>query len=105
MALTFFFFVSTSLFYLDKEPPIIYCPQNQEVKNKGDSVTVKVYWPPPTYRDNSGQNVTVFTESINGSSFEVGSYQIKYKARDHVGNQASCTFDIVVSCKYVLFYS
>lgn len=96
------FFVSTSLLYLDKEPPTIYCPQNQEVVKKGNDITVKVYWPRPTYRDNSGKNVTVFTESINGSDFQVGSYQIRYEARDHVGNTASCTFLIVVSCKYVL---
>ena len=88
---------------LDKEPPTIYCPQNQEVKKKSDTPTIKVFWPKPTYRDNSGQAVTIFTESINGSDFRTGSYPVNYEATDHVGNKASCSFVIVVSCKFVLY--
>lgn len=89
--------------YLDNEPPVIYCPQNQEVKKQSDNPTIKVYWQPPTYRDNSGQSVTIFTESINGSDFRTGSYQLQYEATDQVGNKATCTFVIVVSCKLVLY--
>lgn len=100
MTVMVFFLVSMSV-YLDNEPPIIYCPQNQEVKKQSDNPTIKVYWQAPTYRDNSGQPVTIFTESINGSDFRTGSYPIKYEATDHVGNKASCTFIIVVSCKLV----
>ena len=83
----------------DNEPPRIYCPQNQEVKKENSQPTIKVYWDPPTYSDNSGQAVTIFTESINGSDFRTGQHQVKYDATDHVGNNASCTFIIVVSSK------
>ena len=84
---------------LDKEPPVIYCPKNQEVQKKGDDITVKVYWPSPTYRDNSGKPVAISTESINGSNYRIGSYVITYEARDDAGNKATCTFVIVVSGK------
>ncbi|PFX17574.1 Sushi, von Willebrand factor type A, EGF and pentraxin domain-containing protein 1 [Stylophora pistillata] len=81
----------------DNEPPAIYCPQNMEVQKKSDTPTIKVYWPPPTYRDNSGGAITVFTESINGSDFRTGSYPIKYTATDESNNKGSCTFIIVIS--------
>lgn len=56
-----------------------------------------VYWPKPRYEDNSGQPVTLFTESVQGSGFRLGRHQIKYEAMDRSGNKASCTFTIVVS--------
>ena len=56
-----------------------------------------VYWPKPRYEDNSGQPVTLFTESVQGSGFRLGRHQIKYEATDRSGNKASCTFTIVVS--------
>ena len=87
--------------YLDNEPPAIYCPQNQEVKKESGNLAIKVYWQPPTYRDNSGLPVNIFTESINGSDFTTGSYTIRYQATDQEGNKATCTFVIVVSCKFV----
>ena len=83
----------------DNEPPRIYCPQNQEVKKENSQLTIKVYWDPPTSSDNSGQEVKIFSESINGSDFRTGQHQVKYDATDHVGNKASCTFIIVVSSK------
>lgn len=88
--------------YLDNEPPVIHCPLNQEVKKESDNPTIKVYWQPPTYRDNSGLPVTIFTESINGSDFRTGSYTIRYEATDQARNKATCSFVIVVSCKFAL---
>ena len=83
----------------DTEKPKIYCPPNQEVKPDGSAITVKVYWPAPIYSDNSGLPITIFTESINGSDFQLGQHQITYSATDHVGLRSECTFIIVVSGK------
>lgn len=94
------FIYSSTFSNLDNEPPAIYCPQNMEVKKKSDTPAIKVYWPPPTYRDNSGQAVTIFTESINGSDFRTGSHPITYTATDQNNNKGSCTFIIVISCKF-----
>ena len=55
-----------------------------------------VYWPTPTFEDNSGQPVTLFTESVQGSGFRVGRHVIKYQATDQSGNKAYCNFTVVV---------
>ena len=67
------------------------------VKKANAEDTVNVYWPLPIYEENSGETVTLFTESVRGSGFRVGQYQVKYEAADRSGNKASCTFIIVVS--------
>ncbi|XP_067041101.1 sushi, von Willebrand factor type A, EGF and pentraxin domain-containing protein 1-like [Acropora muricata] len=51
----------------------------------------------PTYSDNSGLPVVIFTEAINGSQFSVGQHQITYTATDQANNVKSCHFFIVVS--------
>ena len=84
-------------FFLDDEPPKLTCPKDIHVKKTGAADTVKVDWPLPIYEDNSGETVTLFTESVRGSGFRVGQYQVKYEAADRSGNKAYCTFAIVVS--------
>ena len=83
----------------DLEPPKINCPQNKEVQKKNDIPTVTVYWVAPTYSDNSGLPVKIFTESINGSQFGVGQHRIEYSATDHANHKSTCSFLIVVSRK------
>ena len=67
-----------------------------EVIKQAPGPVIPVYWPTPSYDDNSGQPVTLFTESVQGSGFSVGPHQIKYEAKDQAGNTASCAFNIVV---------
>ncbi|XP_068719046.1 sushi, von Willebrand factor type A, EGF and pentraxin domain-containing protein 1-like [Montipora capricornis] len=81
----------------DLEPPKINCPQNKEVQKKNDIPTVTVYWVAPTYSDNSGLPVKIFTESINGSQFGVGQHRIEYSATDHANHKSTCSFVIAVS--------
>lgn len=84
-------------FFLDDEPPKLTCPKDIHVKKTSAGDTVKVDWPLPIYEDNSGETVALFTESVRGSGFRVGRYQVKYEAADRSGNKAFCTFAIVVS--------
>ena len=82
---------------LDNEPPRITCPKDMEVEKQTPGPVIPVYWSTPIYEDNSGQPVTLFTESVQGSGFTVGQHQIKYEAKDQAGNTAPCAFTIVVS--------
>ena len=83
--------------FLDDEPPKLTCPKDIHVKKTSEGDTVKIHWPLPVYEDNSGETVTLFTESVRGSGFRVGRYQVKYEAADRSENKAFCTFAIVVS--------
>lgn len=89
---------------IDDEPPILTCPKDIHVKKTSAAGPVKVHWPLPIYQDNSGEVFALFTESVNGSSFRVGRYQVKYEAADRSGNKASCTFAIVVSAPTCVSY-
>lgn len=81
---------------LDDEPPKLTCPKDIQVKKTNAEETVNVLWPLPVYQDNSGKSVELFTESVRGSGFKVGRYQVEYEAADQSGNKAFCTFVIVV---------
>lgn len=83
--------------FVDDEPPTLTCPKDIEVKKTTAGPTVTVHWRSPIYEDNSGEAVTLFTESIKGSGFRVGQHRIKYEAADRSGNKAFCTFTITVS--------
>ena len=84
-------------FSVDDEAPKLTCPKDIHVKKTNSGDTIKVHWPLPIYEDNSGETVTLFTESVIGTGFRVGRYQVKYEAADRSGNKALCTFAIVVS--------
>jgi len=81
---------------IDDEPPKLTCPKDIQVKKTNAEETVNVLWPLPIYQDNSGKSVELFTESVRGSGFKVGRYQVEYEAADRSGNKAFCTFVIVV---------
>ena len=82
---------------LDDEPPKLTCPKDIHAKKTNAEDTVNVLWALPIYQDNSGKSVKLFTESVRGSGFRVGRYQVEYEAADRSGNKAFCTFVIVVS--------
>ena len=86
----------------DNEPPALYCPANIEVEKETTTPTKKVYWPMPTYFDNTNTPVTLFTEAVNGSDFSTGEHKITYKATDQAGNKAECTFVVIISSKSAL---
>ena len=74
-----------------------------EVKKTNAGHTTVVHWRLPTYEDNSGEHVSLFTESVPGSGFTLGRHQINYVGTDRSGNKASCTFTITVSGGLILF--
>ena len=55
-----------------------------------------VSWTEPTATDNSGMTPTVTQTHQPGDSFNVGTTTVTYTFTDMTGNQAMCTFDVVI---------
>ena len=59
-------------------------------------------WTEPTATDNSGMTPTVTQSHQPGDSFNVGITAVTYTFTDMVGNQATCTFDVIIG-NYLCF--
>ena len=81
----------------DTIPPVASsCPQSitQTIRTGMPSVTVS--WIEPTATDNSGMTPTVTQSHQPGDSFNIGTTAVTYTFTDVAGNQATCTFDVVI---------
>ncbi len=81
--------------FIDSIKPIISgCPSNVIV-SAGAGNTGVATWTPPTVTDNCGtpQFLSNYTP---GASFPVGTTNVFYRATDARGNQALCTFTVMV---------
>ncbi|XP_041472918.1 hyalin isoform X10 [Lytechinus variegatus] len=87
----------TELAPVDVTPPELQnCPTGiSATVNPGSSFAV-VTWTPPTATDNLGTPV-VTSNFPSGSSFPIGTTTVTYTAVDGNGNDASCSFDVVVT--------
>ena len=82
--------------FLDNEDPIITgCPGDLFQKTDTGETTGTVSWTPPTSTDNSGAPTLTSTHNP-GDSFPVGSTTVTYTSTDAAGNEATCTFDIMI---------
>ncbi|XP_063960800.1 mucin-17-like [Lytechinus pictus] len=90
-------FVVTVSEPVDVTPPELQnCPTGiSATVNPGSSFAV-VTWTPPTATDNLGTPV-VLSNFPSGSSFPIGTTTVTYTAVDGNGNDASCSFDVVVT--------
>ena len=61
-----------------------------------------VSWTEPTATDNSGMTPTITQTHQPGDSFPVGTTSVMYTFTDMTGNQATCTFDVVIG-NYLCF--
>ena len=57
---------------------------------------MNVPWTEPTATDNSGMTPTVTQSHQPGDSFPVGTTQVTYSFTDMAGNQATCTFSVII---------
>ena len=57
---------------------------------------MSVPWTEPTATDNSGMVPTVTQSHQPGDSFNVGTTTVTYTFTDLAGNQAQCSFTIIV---------
>ena len=86
---------------LDREKPVFtYCPSDiAKTKASGGSTEV-VLWNTPTYKDNSGFAVLLYSSHKPGDGFPVGPINlVRYKIRDYSGNEEICEFHIKIDCK------
>ena len=88
------------IFVLDQAPPVLtYCP-NDIVMDNVTTVDIRVNWQEPTATDNSGVPplVSLTTNRQSGDLFAVpGSYEVRYKAVDGAGLEATCSFQITLT--------
>ncbi|XP_030829233.1 mucin-3A isoform X32 [Strongylocentrotus purpuratus] len=92
------FFVTVSEEALvDVTPPELFnCPTGISATANPGSSFAAVTWTPPTATDNLGVPA-VSSNFPSGSSFPIGTTLVTYTAIDNFGNDASCSFNVVVS--------
>jgi hypothetical protein len=90
----------------DAEAPRITCPATVNAfKALGADKTVgRADWTVPRAVDNNGDvGLVVVGTSKPGDRFPVGETVVTYRARDAAGNEASCTFKVVITIQTIKF--
>ena len=89
------------LFILDQEAPVFtFCPNDITIDGV-TGVEIRVNWQEPSATDNSGVAPSLTSSRRSGDRFSVpGSYEVVYKAVDGAGNEATCSFRIILKSKY-----
>ncbi|XP_071836035.1 uncharacterized protein [Apostichopus japonicus] len=81
----------------DVTPPVISgCPRDIFPTVQIGAQNGFAIWTEPTATDNSGTATLVSQSHPPGSSFLVGRTTVTYKFADPAGNEAVCTFDVIV---------
>lgn len=80
----------------DAQPPVITaCPANITVNADPGQCSKVVTWNPPSASDNCAVK-SLTADRPSGSSFPVGKTMVKYTALDNAGNNATCSFEVLV---------
>lgn len=77
-------------------PELFNCPTGISATASPGASFAAVTWIPPTATDNLGVPA-VSSNFPSGSSFPIGTTLVTYTAIDNFGNDASCSFNVVVS--------
>ena len=80
-----------------ERPDIINLPSNLTQNTDPSSNTSTVEWTPPTATDNSGENVSLTSTHSPGDSFDIGTTTVTYTAIDLYSNEATASFDVIVT--------
>ena len=81
----------------DTTPPVLTCPATVVETVELGVTSVVVTFGNPTVEDNSGSASLVSVSPASGSLFTVGVTSVTFTYQDAAGNEASCTFSVVVS--------
>ncbi|XP_071824182.1 hyalin-like [Apostichopus japonicus] len=82
---------------VDMTPPVVSnCPDTVSVSVPFGTQNTPISWIAPTATDDSG-NVNVVPSHNSGFSFPIGLSVVTYTFADRTGNEASCTFLIIVT--------
>ncbi|XP_041454248.1 mucin-17-like isoform X7 [Lytechinus variegatus] len=91
------FTVTLTASSVDQTPPVISgCPPGITVTVQAGVSSTAVSWVPPTATDEVSA-VTFTTTNAPGSLFGLGSTQVTYTFTDQAGNDAFCTFNVIVA--------
>ncbi|PIK34869.1 putative hyalin-like isoform X1 [Apostichopus japonicus] len=86
-----------SPFKADVTPPVISgCPSDIFHTDEIGTTNFTVFWTEPTATDNSGTATFVYQSHSPGSGFLFGRNTVTYIYADPAGNNAVCTFDIII---------
>ena len=100
------------LFSADDIPPQVNCPISilQSVPSKVTGRFVR--WWDPVYTDEStitGQQITVTQTHTFDNFFPIGTTRVIYNFKDWAGNEASCSFKVIIQegkgCVFDKYYS
>ena len=86
------------VFFSDKTPPYIQCPENIEIPSDPENDTTEVTWAVPVAVDNSGF-IPVLTSDpavVSPTHIPIGITIVTYRAEDLSENVAKCKFYILV---------
>ncbi|XP_022107711.1 uncharacterized protein LOC110988484 isoform X2 [Acanthaster planci] len=84
---------------VDNIPPtIIFCPPDIENMAPTPEAMIFVTWAMPQVSDNSGGSIRVVASALPGLFVMAGTMQaVSYVFTDESGNQATCTFNIIIT--------
>ena len=82
---------------VDTTPPTIQsCPSDIDKDVQLGLQDTPVYWSPPIVTDLSGNASLVSQSHLSGQRFSAGRTSVLYIYADGSGNEATCTFTIVI---------
>ena len=88
---------------VDTAPPRIFnCPNDITVTTETGQYSAVVRWQEPTAIDNSDEPITTLRTHFPGNRFPLGTISVEYTFTDSSGNEAACTFEVTVVCKYFI---
>ena len=93
-------YISPLFFYFaaDTEAPVLVdCPSDITREIPVGSTAVSVSWTAPTATDNSLANIVPQVSPRGPGAFNAGNTVITYTATDAAGNEATCSFRVIVS--------
>ena len=85
------------LISIDKEPPVVTCPDDRDIFAPVGNKDVVVTWDHPAVPlDNSGHVVGLNLSHVPGGRFRIGTTAVMYTAWDRAGNIGRCAFYVTV---------
>ncbi|GFT70691.1 sushi, von Willebrand factor type A, EGF and pentraxin domain-containing protein 1 [Nephila pilipes] len=88
--------------YDNEAPTVIRCPPKTEVI--ANDRMIPVYWDEPVFEDNSGEKVEIIQSHQAGHKFSQGRHTVTYRAVDSNNNEATCSFDVIMTRNTCPFY-
>lgn len=85
---------------MDVTPPEMICPADVTLEAEDGESFASYSWDPPVVSDNSGSPpdvISVPAVTEQPMRFRIGNATVTYKALDRRGNQAECSFQVVVT--------